>query len=369
MSELATITGQYVTTLERRTDSWVGVVRDVGILAAQIADTDFVPEAFRGNAAAITAVILYGREVGLPPMQALRSTHMVNGRPALAAEAMRALALAHGHTIRYDVSTGTTCRVAGRRAGEDRWHVVEWTIDAAKLAGLASKQTWRSYPRAMLKARATAELCRDHFADAIGGYVAVEEYDVMPDAVSAAEPVAELSAPVSRKRARQAVSAAPVPVQRDDAVEDVIAVQPERAIEDHELPTERSVSATHIEHNNEDVRTVLTAEQDHGDWVDVPLPFGAASDPDETGEVASQEQAAKVFVLLRQFSVDGTREERLGIARALLQRDVQSFADLTRREASSLIDTLSLCAAAEDGADKLDALVQQGEALLRGDQE
>lgn len=160
------------------TDSWVQVVADVARLADHIAETEFVPRALRGNAPAAAAAILYGREVGLPPMTALSQTHVIEGKPALSAEAMRAMILAAGHEIEFVESTGATCTIRGRRRGSERWYVVSWNLDMARAAGLLpgkERSAWRTYPRAMLKARATAELARDLFPDVIHGFAAVEE--------------------------------------------------------------------------------------------------------------------------------------------------------------------------------------------------
>ena len=219
------------------TDSWVAVVRDVSTLAAQICDTDFVPESLRwrdgepdfGPAAArVTAVILHGRELGLPPMTALALTHLIKGKPSIAAEAMRSLVLQAGHEIQFVETTGARCIIKGRRQGVKDWTTVEWTLEDVRRARI-NNQTYTNYPRQMLAARATAELCRMIFADAIHGMKAVEELDDIdtpqpsepqrpapieqpgivrrqprkpaPAATETApEPPAEQAAPIARKR-------------------------------------------------------------------------------------------------------------------------------------------------------------------------
>ena len=180
------------------TDSWVAVVRDVSTLAAQICDTDFVPVALRwregeedlGPAAArVTAVILHGRELGLPPMTALAQTHIIEGRPSVSAEAMRAMVLQAGHEIVIVKTTSAQCVMKGRRrtrnpfaqavmgSGTGEWTEVEWTMADAQRAGIHNKKNWQKSPRQMLQARATTELCRLIFADVIHGMRSIEEFD------------------------------------------------------------------------------------------------------------------------------------------------------------------------------------------------
>lgn len=156
---------------------WIEVMAPALELARHVVDTEFVPRGLRGNAPAIVAAIMYGDELGLGPMQALAKISVIEGRPTLSAEAQRALILADGHELWVDEATATKVTVSGRRVGSERTSSVTWTLDDAKRAGLAGRTNWRSYPRQMLQARATAELARLIFADVIGGLAATEELE------------------------------------------------------------------------------------------------------------------------------------------------------------------------------------------------
>ena len=175
-------TGELVTVPD--TDSWTYVVAEVAKLAQHIAGTEFVPKGLRGNAPAVCAAILYGREVGLPPMTSLRDIYVTNGRPAMYAEAMRGLVLAAGHDIEVTESTGAVCTMRSRRKGRTEWTApVSWNLDMARAAGLLPAKpdsAWNHYPRQMLVARCTAELCRRDFPDVIHGMTTVEEVDDRP---------------------------------------------------------------------------------------------------------------------------------------------------------------------------------------------
>lgn len=138
-------------------------------LAQRIASTDFVPRALRGKPEAVMAAILTGYEVGIGPMNALAKIHVIEGRPAMAAELMRALILRAGHDFWVEEATNTKVTVGGKRAGSARETRFTWTMDDAKRANLVGKDNWRKYPRAMLLARATAEIARAIFPEVLAG--------------------------------------------------------------------------------------------------------------------------------------------------------------------------------------------------------
>lgn len=136
-------------------------------IAASLAQTSFVPTSMRGKPHDVTAAILAGQELGLMPMASLRSMDIIQGIPALRANAMRGLVQSHGHAIQVVSSSPTRCVVRGRRRGETDWQQVEWTIERAKQMLLAEKSEWKKQPQTMLVARATSELCRLIAADAL----------------------------------------------------------------------------------------------------------------------------------------------------------------------------------------------------------
>ncbi len=138
-------------------------------IASKVAHTDFVPKAMRGSPESVLACILTGHEVGISPMAALSKIHVVDGRPAMAAELMRALVLERGHEIWIEEASTTRVIVKGQRRGSERISTVTWTKDDAERAKLWGKHNWRAYPRAMLLARATTELCRMLFPDVLAG--------------------------------------------------------------------------------------------------------------------------------------------------------------------------------------------------------
>lgn len=148
---------------------WAANLAPAAELARMVADTEFVPRAMRGKPDVIAAAIMYGDEIGVGPMQALAAIHVVDGRPFPSAELLRGLVLGAGHSLTVAESTGSRCRVIGRRRGEAEGTEIVWTIEMARAAGLAGKGAWRTYPRAMLLARASADVCRMMFPDVVKG--------------------------------------------------------------------------------------------------------------------------------------------------------------------------------------------------------
>ena len=154
-------------------DGWISQLAGIMQLAEIITPTPFVPKGYQAEgagAAAVAAAVLAGREIGIGPMTSLAHLFIVNGRAGMTAQLMRALVLAQGHHLHVTHKTAAKATIVGRRLGDPHEQTVEWTADYARQAGLWGRtDPWRKYPRAMLLARATGELCRDMFPDVIGG--------------------------------------------------------------------------------------------------------------------------------------------------------------------------------------------------------
>jgi len=123
--------------------------------------------------AAAVAIMLTGRELGIPPMQAFRSVYVVKGKPTLSAQLMGALILRAGHSYRVIESSNTKCTIEFRRRN-GLTYVHEFTAEDAKRAGL-SGQTWQAYPKAMLFSRCMSAGARVAMPDVLAGMYTPEE--------------------------------------------------------------------------------------------------------------------------------------------------------------------------------------------------
>jgi hypothetical protein len=178
-------------------------------VATAIARSNMAPKDFK-TPEAILVAIMHGMEIGLPPMQALQSIAIVNGRPSLWGDGLVGLVRGSGvcdwiknsYTGAGDTLTAV-CET--QRKGEPPASY-SFSVSDAKKAGLWGKTgPWSQYPSRMLLNRARAFLLRDVYADVLRGVQAREEVEDMPPVnttASAAEAdahsqaIAALSAPI-----------------------------------------------------------------------------------------------------------------------------------------------------------------------------
>lgn len=149
-------------------DSFEGMLRQAEVLV----NSGLLPAEIKTPAAAVT-VMLTGRELGIPPMQAFRSIYVVKGKPTLSAQLMGALILRAGHSYRVIESSNTRCEIEFRRKNGIIYRH-EFAIEDAKRAGLGG-QTWQAYPKAMLFSRCMSAGARVAMPDVLAGMYTPEE--------------------------------------------------------------------------------------------------------------------------------------------------------------------------------------------------
>lgn len=157
--------------------------------------------------------ILYGQELGIPPMQAMLGVYVVDGKPTLAAATLASIIKRSGrYTFRPVQHDATVCTLAFFERVGRAWEPLgesSFSMAEAQTAGLAGKATWKQYPKAMLWARALSQGARWYCADVFGGPVYTQEEfgaEVDEDGVVLPPPPAPL-ARVPAPRAAVAVTA------------------------------------------------------------------------------------------------------------------------------------------------------------------
>jgi hypothetical protein len=129
------------------------------------------------------ALMLVAQAEGMHPATAARDFHIVDGRPALKADAMLARFQAAGGRVRWTEYTAErVAAVFSHAAGGEV--ELDWTIAQARAAGLATRKPWQQYPRAMLRARVISEGIRTCFPGVAVGTYTVEELQDMSGAPS-----------------------------------------------------------------------------------------------------------------------------------------------------------------------------------------
>ena len=120
------------------------------------------------------AIMLLCQAENLHPAVAMRDYHVIQGRPALKADAMLARFQQAGGSVKWkeytdDKVTGEFSHPAGGTLE------VSWTLEQAKRIGIANKDNWRNYPRAMLRARVLSEGIRAVYPGCVVGVYTPEE--------------------------------------------------------------------------------------------------------------------------------------------------------------------------------------------------
>jgi hypothetical protein len=137
--------------------------------AAVLLKSGFLPDSIKTAEQALT-IMLKGRELGIAPMRALENINVIKGRTSTSAELQLSMIYENipGARVEFPVYNHDAVTVRGSRPGHKPLSIT-WTIEDASRAALLGKDSWKKFPRAMLRSRAISELARAMFPDGIAG--------------------------------------------------------------------------------------------------------------------------------------------------------------------------------------------------------
>lgn len=172
-----------------------------GALSAQMdyakamAASDLLPRQYQGKPANLLWAISYGQTLGVAPLTAVQSIHVINGKPTASADLIAGLVRRAGHKLRVNGDDKRAVAQIIRADDPDFTFEVVWTIERAQAAKLTGKDTWKNFPAAMLKARAITEVARAACSEILQGTIYTPEEmgaNVDADGIPIEAPVQQL---------------------------------------------------------------------------------------------------------------------------------------------------------------------------------
>ena len=120
------------------------------------------------------ALMLIAQAEGYSPALAARDYHIIQGRPALKADAMLARFQMAGGKVEWVTYTDAEVKATFSHP-QGGSITLAWTFEQARKIGLTGKDNWKNYPRAMLRARVVSEGIRTVFPGCVVGVYTPEE--------------------------------------------------------------------------------------------------------------------------------------------------------------------------------------------------
>lgn len=257
----------------------VEAMSNAKILGDALADTELVPETYRGKPGNAGAAILFGAELGLNPIQSLQQIFIVKGKPAIYARTAVALLKQHGIVVQTVESTDDRVTVTATDPRTGQVETSTWDMARATKAKYTSNALYTTDPQGMLYAKSAMEVCRK----------------IAPDIL--------LGIPYSREELD--LEQQPVRVRADRA---------DRGIKGLRAAVEASATLS------DSAPTEPTPEAP-----EVPM--------------ITQAQSRKLYALLRENELED-KDAALAWISSALGRPIVSTKDVTKAEACTLIDNL-----------------------------
>ena len=134
------------------------------------------------DVAQVMAVMIVAQAENKHPGTVVQEYDIIQGRPALKSQAILARFQQAGGKVEYNTYADDKVEMTFSHPAGGSLKLA-WTLKQAQDIGLASKDNWKKYPRAMLKARVVSEGVRAVYPACILGHYAVEEvqdFDLKP---------------------------------------------------------------------------------------------------------------------------------------------------------------------------------------------
>ena len=268
--------------------------------AQAMAQSSLLPRQYQKQPANLLFALEYADALGVSPIHAITSIHVIEGKPSASADLIASLVRKAGHKLRVTGDATTCTATLIRQDDPDFEFTATWTMTQATKAGLTGKSVWKSYPSAMLRARAITEVCRMGAPDALYGVIYTPE---------------ELGANVDADGAPVDLGEHPAPAPAPEAEPKPKRTRSRKPVTPIEAPTD--------------------------------LPAPAADEPAEiidepVVELITEPQSKMMFALLNKngFADDGTTAQK-DYLESIIGRQLTSRRDITKAEATRIIDLLN----------------------------
>lgn len=207
-------------------------------LSQNLAVANVMPRDLRGKPSDVLAIILYGQDLGLSPMQAIQGIYVVEGRPTLSAQMWIALARRAGHKVTVvSREANKSCTIEIVRGDTGERHTETATIEQAVKAGKVHIKDgrifarseggkvlpWEAYTDRLLLARAASNCCRFICPEIAYGFYSEADIDDLREGIEDSEVVPVVHAQAERDTADDAVDAEVVEDIDPEVVRDELA--------------------------------------------------------------------------------------------------------------------------------------------------
>jgi len=164
-------------------------------IAASLADSALVPNAYRGQAGlpnCIVAIEIANR-MGMSPFQVMQNLNVIHGRPSWSSQFIIGLIQGCGRFEGFtynETADSCQCFAALKTTGE-QVSGPKITLDMAKKEGWTKNTKWSTMPQTMLRYRAASAFGRFYIPDLILGIQSVEENEVIDAEIEVVEETPE----------------------------------------------------------------------------------------------------------------------------------------------------------------------------------